>query len=241
MNNAGYTNETVDGAVGIFSESGQRVGIVARGDIMEETPPSEATILANAADPKYKKWFLHPWNPWTQELLPVDYTKVGDSYGYALANDFSKDPIHNLEVAKLDIRFGKYSKNGIMVLAKQGTVIDVGKNTSNLHITGVSSNITDGTNGANTFEADASTGTIVAYAEGTWDQLKHRYGNDDTRIAQNDADAAAINNGAARKPLTDANVTTAAKLQGLGSEINVNPNVVLASKEGIAYMGENKV
>lgn len=95
-----------------------------------------------------------------------------------------KDPIHNLEVAKLDIRFGKYSKNGIMVLAKQGTVIDVGKNTSNLHITGTSSDITDGMNGANTLEADASTGTIVAYAEGTWDQLKHRYGNDDTRIAQ---------------------------------------------------------
>ena len=240
LNNAGYTNETVDGAVGIFSESGQRVGIVARGDIMEETPPSKATILANAADPKYKKWFLHPWNPGTQELLPVDYTKVGSSYGYALANDFSKDPIHNLEVAKLDIRFGKYSKNGIMVLAKQGTVIDVGKNTSNLHITGVSTDITDGINGANTLEADASTGTIVAYAEGTWDQLKHRYGNDDTRIAQNDADATAINNGAARKSLTDANATTAAKLQGLGSEINVNPNVVLASKEGIAYMGDNK-
>ena len=207
---------------------------------MEETPPSKATILANAADPKYKKWFLHPWNPGTQELLPVDYTKVGSSYGYALANDFSKDPIHNLEVAKLDIRFGKYSKNGIMVLAKQGTVIDVGKNTSNLHITGVSTDITDGINGANTLEADASTGTIVAYAEGTWDQLKHRYGNDDTRIAQNDADATAINNGAARKSLTDANATTAAKLQGLGSEINVNPNVVLASKEGIAYMGDNK-
>ncbi|WP_339054485.1 autotransporter-associated N-terminal domain-containing protein [Fusobacterium animalis] len=240
LNNAGYTNETVDGAVGIFSESGQRVGIVARGDIMEETPPSQATILANAADPKYKKWFLHPWNPGTQELLPVDYTKVGSSYGYALANDFSKDPIHNLEVAKLDIRFGKYSKNGIMVLAKQGTVIDVGKNTSNLHITGTSSDITDGMNGANTLEADASTGTIVAYAEGTWDQLKHRYGNDDTRIAQNDADATAINNGATRKPLTDKNATTAAKLQGLGSEINVNPNVVLASKEGIAYMGDNK-
>ena len=240
LNNAGYTNETVDGAVGIFSESGQRVGIVARGDIMEETPPSQATILANAADPKYKKWFLHPWNPGTQELLPVDYTKVGSAYGYAYYNDYSKDPIHNLEVAKLDIRFGKYSKNGIMVLAKQGTVIDVGKNTSNLHITGVSSDITDGINGANTLEADASTGTIVAYAEGTWDQLKHRYGNDDTRIAQNDADAVAINNGAARKALTDTKATTAAKLQGLGSEININPNVVLASKEGIAYMGDNQ-
>ena len=240
LNNAGYTNETVDGAVGIFSESGQRVGIVARGDIMEETPPSQATILANAADPKYKKWFLHPWNPGTQELLPVDYTKVGSAYGYAYYNDYSKDPIHNLEVAKLDIRFGKYSKNGIMVLAKQGTVIDVGKNTSNLHITGVSSDITDGINGANTLESDASTGTIVAYAEGTWDQLKHRYGNDDTRIAQNDADAVAINNGAARKALTDTTATTAAKLQGLGSEININPNVVLASKEGIAYMGDNQ-
>jgi len=240
LNNAGYTNETVDGAVGIFSESGQRVGIVARGDIMEETPPSQATVLANAADPKYKKWFLHPWNPGTQELLPVNYTKIGSAYGYAVGNDYSKDPIHNLEVAKLDIRFGKYSKNGIMVLAKQGTVIDVGKNTSNLHITGVSSDITDGINGANTLESDASTGTIVAYAEGTWDQLKHRYGNDDTRIAQNDADAVAINNGAARKALTDATATTAAKLQGLGSEININPNVVLASKEGIAYMGDNQ-
>ena len=240
LNNTGYTDKTVDGAVGIFSESGQRVGIVARGDIMEETPPSQATILANAADPKYKKWFLHPWNPGTQELLPVDYTKVGSAYSYAYYNDYSKDPIHNLEVAKLDIRFGKYSKNGIMVLAKQGTVIDVGKNTSNLHITGVSSDITDGINGASTLESDASTGTIVAYAEGTWDQLKHRYGNDDTRIAQNDADAVAINNGGARKALTDATATTAAKLQGLGSEININPNVVLASKEGIAYMGDNQ-
>ena len=240
LNNVGYTNETVDGAVGIFSESGQRVGIVARGDIMEETPPSQAEILANPTNSNYKKWFLHPWNPSLQELLPVDYTQVGSAYSYAYYNNFSKDPIHNLEVAKLDIRFGKYSKNGIMVLAKQGTVIDVGKNTSNLHITGVSSDITDGVNGANTLEADASTGTIVAYSEGTWDQLKHRYGDDDTRIAKNDADARAIDAGGARKALTDATATTAAKLQGLPSEVNVYPNVVLASKEGIAYMGDNK-
>ena len=240
LNNTGYTDKTVDGAVGIFSESGQRVGIVARGDIMEETPPSQAEILANPTNPNYKKWFLHPWNPSLQELLPVDYTQVGSAYSYAYYNNFSKDPIHNLEVAKLDIRFGKYSKNGIIVLSKQGSVIDVGKNTSNLHITGVSSDITDGVNGANTLEADASTGTIVAYSEGTWDQLKHRYGDDDTRIAKNDADARAIDAGGARKALTDATATTAAKLQGLPSEVNVYPNVVLASKEGIAYMGDNK-
>ena len=53
-------------------------------------------------------------------------------------------------------------------------------------------------------------------------------------------DAVAINNGGARKALTDTKATTAAKLQGLGSEININPNVVLASKEGIAYMGDNQ-
>ena len=239
LNNTGYTNETVDGAVGIFSESGQRVGIVARGDVMEGSPPTTAEIQAHRTDPSWDRWFQHKWNSTTQQI-EIDKTGYGSGLYYAASNDFSKDPIHNLEVAKLDIRFGKYSKNGIMVLAKQGTVIDVGKNTSNLHITGVSSDITDGINGANTLEADASTGTIVAYAEGTWDQLKHRYGNDDTRIAQNDADAAAINNGAARKALTDTKATTAAKLQGLGSEININPNVVLASKEGIAYMGDNQ-
>ena len=239
LNNTGYTNETVDGAVGIFSESGQRVGIVARGDVMEGPTPTAAEINAHKTDPAWDRWFWHKWNSTTQQI-EIDKTGYGAGFYYAASNDFSKDPIHNLEVAKLDIRFGKYSKNGIMVLAKQGTVIDVGKNTSNYHITGVSSDITDGINGANTLEADASTGTIVAYAEGTWDQLKHRYGSEDARIAQNDADAVAINNGAARKSLTDANATTAAKLQGLGSEININPNVVLASKEGIAYMGDNQ-
>ena len=239
LNNAGYTDKTVDGAVGIFSESGQRVGIVARGDVMEGVPPTVAEINAHSTDPAWDRWFLYKWNNTTQRL-EVDKNNIGPGYGFPMSNDFSKDPIHNLEVAKLDIRFGKYSKNGIMVLAKQGTVIDVGKNTSNYHIIGVSSDITDGINGANTLEADASTGTIVAYAEGTWDQLKHRYGSEDARIAQNDADAVAINNGGARKALTDATATTAAKLQGLGSEININPNVVLASKEGIAYMGDNQ-
>ena len=239
LNNTGYTNETVDGAVGIFSESGQRVGIVARGDVMEGPTPTATEIQAHRTDPSWDRWFWHKWNSTTQQI-EIDKTGYGAGFYYAASNDFSKDPIHNLEVAKLDIRFGKYSKNGIMVLAKQGTVIDVGKNTSNYHIIGVSSDITDGINGANTLEADASTGTIVAYAEGTWDQLKHRYGSEDARIAQNDADAVAINNGAARKALTDTKATTAAKLQGLGSEININPNVVLASKEGIAYMGDNQ-
>ena len=239
LSNDGYTDKTVDGAVGIFSESGQRVGIVARGDIMEGEPPSYADISAHKDEPNWQRWWRHNWNSTTKqiEIVKTDYSAA---FYYAKANDFSKDRIHNLEVAKLDIRFGKYSKNGIMVLSKSGTVIDVGKNSSNLHITGESKTITDGINGENTLEENASTGTIIAYSEGTWDQLKHRYGSEDSRIAQNDADATAINNGAARKGLTDTNATTAAKLQGLPSEINVYPDVVLASKEGIAYMGDNK-
>ena len=239
LSNDGYTDETVDGSVGIFSESGQRVGIVARGDIMEGDPPSYAEIQAHKNDPDWQRWWKHNWNPTTKQIEIVN-TDYSAAFYYAKGNDFSKDPIHNLEVAKLDIRFGKYSKNGIMVLSKSGTVIDVGKNSSNLHVTGESKTITDGINGENTLEENASTGTIIAYSEGTWDQLKHRYGSDDARIKKNDDDAKDINNGAKRKELTDTTATTAAKLQGLPSEINVYPDVVLASKEGIAYMGDNK-
>ena len=164
--------------------------------------------------------------------VPVSVTPTLD--------DLKLDPIHNLEVGKLDINFGKYSKNGFMMIAKEGSVIDVGKATHQYYVTNLSTSITDGVNGDATTEADASTGTTIAYAEGTWDQSKHQLGSKQTDVNQNDADAAAVNAGAARKPLTDTTASTAAKLQGLGSEINVYPNVVLASKEGIAYMGDNQ-
>ena len=155
---------------------------------------------------------------------------------------FSRDSIHNLEIAKMDIRFGKYSKSGFMVISKLGSVVDVGKASTNYHVTNTSSSITDGINGATTSEADASTGTTIAYAEGTWDQAKHQLGSKQTDVNQNDADAAAINgNSALRKNIGDPSATsTASMLQGLPSEVNIYPNVVLASKEGIAYMGDNK-
>ena len=153
---------------------------------------------------------------------------------------FSNDPIHNLEVGKMDINFGKYSKNGFMVISKLGSVVDLGKASTNYYVGTTSTSITDGINGATTTEAEASTGTTIAYAEGTWDQAKHQLGSKQTDLDQNNTDAVAVNAGAARKPLTDTTASTAAKLQGLGSEINVYPNVVLASKEGIAYMGDNQ-
>ncbi|WP_339066582.1 autotransporter-associated N-terminal domain-containing protein [Fusobacterium animalis] len=155
-------------------------------------------------------------------------------------NGLKNDPIHNLEVGKLDIRFGKFSKNGFMIISKLGSVIDIGKATNKYYVTNMSTTITDGVNGDTTSEADASVGTTIAYAEGTWDQARHQLGSKQTDVNQNNIDAAAVNGGASRKPLTDISASTAAKLQGLGSEINIYPNVVLASKEGIAYMGDNQ-
>ena len=164
--------------------------------------------------------------------VPVSVTPTLD--------DLKLDPIHNLEVGKIDISFGKYSKNGFMMIAKDGSVIDVGKATHQYYVTNLSTSITDGVNGATTTEADASTGTTIAYAEGTWDQNKHQLGSKQADLNQNNTDAAAVNAGAARKALTDSTASTAAKLQGLGSEINVYTDVILASKEGIAYMGDNQ-
>ena len=81
-------------------------------------------------------------------------------------------------------------------------------------------------NGEGTTEENASTGTTIAYAEGTWDQGKHQLGSTaDYLKANNDQEKG----------------STAKALQGLGSEINIfTPKVTLASKEGIAYMGYNK-
>ena len=73
---------------------------------------------------------------------------------------FSLDPIHNLNFDKFNISFGKYSKNGIMFLAKNGTVIDI-QNTS-------SADFSDGINGTSTSEAESGLETIIAYSEGTW-------------------------------------------------------------------------
>ena len=87
----------------------------------------------------------------------------------AFLDKLKNDPIHNLEVGKIDISFGKYSKNGFMMISKLGSVIDVGKATNKYYVTTMSTTITDGVNGATTTEAEASLGTTIAYAEGTWD------------------------------------------------------------------------
>ncbi|WP_195340444.1 autotransporter-associated N-terminal domain-containing protein [Fusobacterium sp. 1001295B_180824_G3] len=184
-----YDPKFVEGAVGIYSESGQREGI---------DPIRDLGVPTNASG--------------------GDYANIGS---------LNKDTIHNLQVGKVDVRFGSKSKNGFMFISKLGTVMDIANSkTTTDYISGLSTEITDGMNGANTTEEDASTGTTIAYAEGTWDQGKHKLGSTATEKANNDNRAPG---------------STAAQLQGLGSKINIfTPKVTLASKQGIAYMGDNK-
>ncbi|AGM24336.1 autotransporter-associated N-terminal domain-containing protein [Fusobacterium animalis] len=186
-----YDPKFVEGAVGIYSESGQREGIDPIRDLGVPTKAS------------------------------------GGSGHYAHIDSLNDDKIHNLQVGKVDVKFGSKSKNGFMFISKLGTVMDISKpETTTDYISGLSTEITDGMNGENTTEEDASTGTTIAYAEGTWDQGKHQLGST--------ADYLKANNDQAKG-------STAKALQGLGSAINIfTPKVTLASKEGIAYMGDNK-
>ena len=90
------------------------------------------------------------------------------------------DMIHNLEIGNFDIRFGKYSKSGIMFLSKNGTAIDVGSSSSVHHIGSLTTTFSDGINGTATKETEASEDTIIAYAEGTWKNSIHRLNNTPT-------------------------------------------------------------
>jgi len=74
---------------------------------------------------------------------------------------FSSDPIHDLNFSKFKITFGKYSKNGFMFLAKNGTVIDI-------QGTAGQTEFSDSINGGNINQADTGKGNIMVYAEGKW-------------------------------------------------------------------------
>ncbi|MHB9342822.1 hypothetical protein ACW0TR_05960, partial [Fusobacterium polymorphum] len=133
LNKTGYTDTTVDGAVGIFVQSGQRAGI---------SPTRDLGVPHNKAG----------YSQLPNEVNSSDYQRLAS---------LDDDKIHNLEISKIDIHFGKYSKNGFMVISKLGSVVDIGKATTHHYITNSSTSFTDGINGENTTEDDAATGTVV--------------------------------------------------------------------------------
>ena len=57
---------------------------------------------------------------------------LGASSGVTNGATFDSDPIHSLQINDIDINFGKYSKNGVMVVSQNGTVLDIVKS-SNQH------------------------------------------------------------------------------------------------------------
>ncbi|WP_339120712.1 autotransporter-associated N-terminal domain-containing protein [Fusobacterium nucleatum] len=197
LNKTGYTDATVDGAVGIFVQSGQRTGI---------SPTRDLGVPHNKAG---------------YSQLPSDVS----SSDYQRLASLDDDKIHNLEISKIDIRFGKYSKNGFMVISKLGSVVDIGKATTHHYITNSSASFTDGINGENTTEDDAATGTVVTYAEGVWKQSEHKLGTTQKYVTDNNNKATG---------------STAAALEGKSSEINVHIPLIMTAKEGIAYMGDNQ-
>ena len=135
----------------------------------------------------------------------------------AALNIFDKDKIHSLQINDVDIKFGKYSKSGIMFASEYGTVMDVAMSTNNKEIiTTLSTDIKDngnvasigviGASGAGKISADdsvneAATGTIIAYSNGVWDNSKHSM-----------------------------STATAGNLKGKPSEINIGANVELSAR-----------
>ena len=197
LNKTGYTDTTVDGAVGVFVQSGQRTGI---------SPTRDLGV---------------PHNKTGYAQLPTD----ANNSDYQRLASLDDDEIHNLEISKIDIHFGKYSKNGFMVISKLGSVVDIGKATTHHYITNSSTSFTDGINGENTTEDEAATGTVVTYAEGVWKQSEHKLGTTEKYLKDNNDQKAG---------------STAAALEGKSSAINVHIPLTMTAKEGIAYMGDNQ-
>ncbi|WP_338946335.1 autotransporter-associated N-terminal domain-containing protein [Fusobacterium canifelinum] len=110
----------------------------------------------------------------------------------ARGTNFDLDEVHSLQVNDIDISFGKYAKNGIMMVSENGTVLDVAMNT-NKHVNDpgktddktttvpiMTGDIKDhgatnlnGKISYNDATNEAATGTIIAFSDGTWKNTIH--------------------------------------------------------------------
>ena len=141
--NALYTENTVDGNVGVYAISGQRTGI----DIVGTNPEN---LVPTVFNPPY---------------VVVNGKTTTDIY--------SKDPIHDLYMDEFAIKFGRNAKNGFMFLAKNGTVIDIRDGSSAPGGTGLGqTEFSDGMDGVNTPQALTGKETVVIYSEGKWEKTK---------------------------------------------------------------------
>ena len=84
----------------------------------------------------------------------------------------TKDPIHNLQIANAEINYGKYSTNGVLLAATNGTYVEFAKPSSATEVT-LATTLTDNNTSGIKASADSTknnvgTGTVIAYAKGKW-------------------------------------------------------------------------
>lgn len=166
-------------------------------------------------------------------------TDLGAESAVANGVNFDKDEIHSLQVNDIDIQFGKYSRNGIMMVSQNGTVLDVAKTTNEHDIVPImTGDIKDyvGTMGANSVSAvdstnKAATGTIIAVADGVWDKANNSRMSASTQTALGDGTkASTINIGK--------NVVLSARSQT--ATVNVAGTPVQKEFRPVAYVAKNK-
>ena len=166
-------------------------------------------------------------------------TDLGAESAVANGVNFDKDEIHSLQVNDIDIQFGKYSRNGIMMVSQNGTVLDIAKTTNEHDIVPImTGDIKDyvGTMGANSVSAvdstnKAATGTIIAVADGVWDKDNNSRMSASTQTALGDGTkASTINIGK--------NVVLSARSQT--ATVNVAGTPVQKEFRPVAYVAKNK-
>ena len=139
---------------------------------------------------------------------------------------YDNDAIHSLQINNIDINFGKYSKNGVMIAAERGTVIDVAKD-SNSHSTEVKDkngvNVTTGEIDNTTVKIMSKTDVIKDYA-GTA-PLKASYDDSKNEVATGTTIAYASGKWDHEFPSSSAQNFT-----GQGSQINIGRNVVMTAR-----------
>ena len=130
----------------------------------------------------------------------------GSQIGYPI---LSNDPVKDLKITNFNVKFGQYSKKGIGIVAKNGSVVEVNK--------GVGQTITDGATGTN-----RATESVMFFAEGvfynprktlTGTYNKEAYGRGESETGQ--------------KNISDFNTT-----------INVKNNVEMGSIKSTAFFAK---
>ena len=219
-NNGGH-NFWDKSVIGIYQGEIRAKGII--GNKLNIAGGTEQTAEGNLAggDNKYVENNVGIYSTTGQRPGIKPQEDLGADPSGAWTTQYNFDPIHSLQINDIDIQFGKYSRNGVMLAAGDGTIMDVAR-TQNSHHTNANSDetgnttvpiktttlkdylgtatsikITDDDN-AN----EAATGTIIAYSAGKWNKNKN---------------------------LTMSSATQAA-LDGKASEVNIGVDVLLSGR-----------